>query len=86
MFPKFYILPVFRPCNLWRSLFNFRICNPSKNQQPKCKSGEVALFGDVIEPKTKSIPIDKDHFTIATALITNDDSRKINVGLKMIFG
>ena len=66
-------------------LFNFRICNPSKNQKPKCKSEEVALFGDVTEPKTQSLPIDEDHFTIATALISNDDSRKINVGFKKIF-
>ena len=62
--------------------FNFRICYPSENQQPNCKSGEIALFGDVIKPKTKSIPIDKDHFRCAKALISNDDSRKINVGLK----
>ena len=63
-------------------LFNFRICY----QQPKCKSGEIALFGDVTEPRTKSVSIDKDHFTYAKALISNDDSRKIKVGLKMIFG
>ena len=62
--------------------FDFRICYPSENRQPKCKSGEIALFGDIIKPKTKSVPINKDNFRCAKALISNDDSRKINVGLK----
>ena len=62
--------------------FTFRICYPSKNQQPDCRSGEVALFGLGTQQKIKSLPIDTDHFTYAKTLISNDDSRKIKVDFK----
>ena len=63
--------------------FNFRICHPSKDQQSNCTSGEVSMFGNGAQPKNKSTPINTDYFKYAKALISNDDSRKINVGCNL---
>ena len=63
--------------------FNFRICHPSKDQQSNCTSGEVSMFGNGAQPKTNSTPINTDYFKYAKALISNDDSRKINVGFNL---